>query len=287
MEPIFTLWEQTRLWTIGYAVFVVLAAACGVFAWRRTVDGSRARPMPGAVTARPIAVSRRARWAALAFVPSSLMLAVTSYVSTDIASVPLLWIVPLALYLLTFAVAFGRHSAKAGALARRALPILVVPLALFMILKVREPLSAIVLLHLAAFGVIALNCHADLAEDRPDASRLTEFYFWVSLGGMLGGLFNTLAAPVLFDSVIEYPLVVLVACVLARGCGRGSREAPGISRRISSYLWRSPSSRREPWSCRTHAAPRSRCTSWRSLCPPCSPLRSGGSPCGSASAWPR
>ena len=230
VEPIFTLREQTRLWTIGYALFVVLAAACGVFAWRRTVDGSRARPVPGAVTARPIAVSRRARWVALAFVPSSLMLAVTSYVSTDIAAVPLLWIVPLALYLLTFAVAFGRHSARAGALARRALPLLVVPLALFMILKVRAPLSAIVLLHLAAFGVMALNCHADLAEDRPDASRLTEFYFWLSLGGMLGGLFNTLAAPVLFDSVVEYPLVVLVACVLARGSGRGSPDAPGIAR---------------------------------------------------------
>src|SRR5688572_23126720 len=223
VEPIFTLQEQTRLWTIGYALFVVLAAACGVFAWRRTVDGSRARSVPDAVPASPIAVSRRARWVALAFVPSSLMLAVTSYISTDIAAVPLLWIVPLALYLLTFAVAFGRHSATAGALARRALPLLIVPLALFMILKVREPLSAIVLLHLAAFGVMALNCHADLAEDRPDASHLTEFYLLVLIGGMLGGLFNTLAAPVLFDSVVEYPLVVLLACVLARGSG--SREA--------------------------------------------------------------
>ena len=65
---------------------------------------------------------------------------------------------------------------------------------------------------------MALNCHADLAKDRPDASRLTEFYFWVSFGGMLGGLFNTLAAPVLFDSIVEYPLVVLLACLLfARG----------------------------------------------------------------------
>jgi spermidine synthase len=228
VEPIFTLREQTHLWTIGYALFVVLAGACGVVAWRRTVDGSRVRLEAGAVTARPIAVWRRARWVALAFVPSSLMLAVTSYISTDIAAVPLLWIVPLALYLLTFAVAFGRHSARAGALARRALPLLVVPLALFMIAGVRAPLSALVLLHLAAFGVMALTCHADLAEDRPDPSRLTEFYFWISLGGMLGGLFNTLAAPVLFDRVVEYPLAVLAACVLARACGSGSREAPRI-----------------------------------------------------------
>ena len=89
---------------------------------------------------------RRVRWMALAFVPSSLMLAVTSYISTDIAAVPLLWIVPLALYLLTFALAFGRHSAAAAdAVAARALPLLVVPLALFMIAKLRAPLTAIVL----------------------------------------------------------------------------------------------------------------------------------------------
>ena len=228
VEPIFTLREQTRLWTIGYVLLVVLAATCAVFAWRRTVDGAAVTPVRGVIPAAPIAGWRRARWVALAFVPSSLMLAVTSHISTDIAAVPLLWIVPLALYLLTFVVAFGRHSAHAGALARRALPLVVVPLALFMIVKLRTPLPAIVLLHLVAFAVVALSCHADLAEDRPEASRLTEFYFWVSLGGMLGGLFNTLAAPVLFDSVVEYPLVVIAACLMARGSG--SREAPRTPR---------------------------------------------------------
>ena len=92
----------------------------------------------------------------------------------------------------------------------------------------RAPLTAIVLLHLAAFGVMALNCHADLAKDRPDPSRLTEFYFWVSFGGMLGGLFNTLAAPVLFDSIVEYPLVVLLACLLFRAAA--AAVIPGASR---------------------------------------------------------
>ena len=129
------------------------------------------------------------------------MLAVTSYVSTDIAAVPLLWIVPLGLYLLTFAVAFGRHSAAAAAVARRALPLLVVPLALFMLAKVRAPLRRDpARCTWAAFAAMALHCHAELARDRPEPSRLTEFYFWVSFGGMLGGLFNTLAAPLLFDS---------------------------------------------------------------------------------------
>jgi spermidine synthase len=222
VEPTFTLRQQTRVWTFGYVAFVALAVGCGVVAWRRhaSVNRDAATPDTAApVTAAPVTALRRMRWVTLAFIPSSLMLAVTSYLSTDIAAVPLLWIVPLALYLLTFALAFGRHAAAAGTVAKRALPLLVVPLALFMIAKVREPLTVIVLLNLAAFGAIALNCHADLSKDRPDPSHLTEFYFWVSFGGMLGGLFNTLAAPLLFSTVVEYPLVVMLACVLFRAPG--------------------------------------------------------------------
>ena len=222
VEPVFTLHEQTRLWAIGYAEFVLLAGVCAVFAWRRTgqpqVHPAVADPAIE-VAGTPVTVWRRARWVALALVPSSLMLAVTSYISTDIAAVPLLWIVPLALYLLTFALAFGRHSEAVGAIARRALPLLVVPLALVMITKVRAPLAVIVALHLAAFAVIAFNCHAELAKDRPAPSRLTEFYFWVSFGGMVGGLFNTLAAPFLFDSIVEYPLMVLLGCLMFRASG--------------------------------------------------------------------
>jgi hypothetical protein len=218
VEPLFTLREQTRFWSIGYAEFVLLALGCAVFAWRRNATPVSAADTAGkAVTmAAPITALRRARWTVLAFVPSSLMLAVTTYISTDIAAVPLLWILPLAIYLLTFALAFGRHSAAVGAVAKRLLPLLVVPLTVFMVAKVRAPLAAIVTLHLAAFGVMAVNCHVDLADDRPEASRLTEFYFWVSLGGMFGGLFNTLAAPLLFNSIVEYPLVVLIACLLFR-----------------------------------------------------------------------
>jgi hypothetical protein len=234
VEPLFTLRDQARIWAFGYAAFVVLAAGCGAVAWWRMAPGSSpasrdALPRPGSgevasfTHTAPLAWSRRVRWMALAFVPSSLMLAVTSYISTDIAAVPLLWIVPLSLYLLTFALAFGKHRAAADTIAARALPLLVVPLALFMIAKLRAPLTALVLTHLAAFAAIALNCHASLAKDRPEASRLTEFYFWISFGGMLGGLFNTLAAPLLFNGIVEYPLVVAVACLLFRG---GDAAAP-------------------------------------------------------------
>lgn len=222
IEPSLPLGEQARTWAIGYAVFALLAGACAAFAWRHV----RVEVAPAGVAAASshIGIARRAKWTAVAFVPSSLMLAVTSYVSTDIAAVPLLWIVPLAIYLWTFAIAFGRRGARARALAGRVLPLLVVPLALFMIARAREPLGAILLLHLGAFAAIALCCHGDLAADRPDSGHLTQFYFWLSLGGMLGGLFNTLLAPVVFRGVIEYPLVVVAGCVLAAGpTGSGAR----------------------------------------------------------------
>ena len=218
VEPLLTLRQQSRLWTIGYAEFAALAGACAVFAWRRanttTHDATAMARANLEVAADRPTLGRRARWVALAFVPSSLMLAVTSYMSTDIAAVPLLWIVPLSLYLLTFALAFGRQSAAVYRLARLLFPIFVVPLALFMIASVQSPLVTIVSLHLLAFGSVALYCHSQLAHDRPEPSYLTEFYFWVSFGGMVAGLFNTLAAPLLFNSILEYPLVVALACFL-------------------------------------------------------------------------
>jgi len=217
VETTLTLSQQARFWAYGYAGFVVLAAGCGVMAWRRpgvqSVPAEAARERASDTT---VTTMRRVRWTMLAFIPSSLMLGVTSYISTDIAAVPLLWIVPLGLYLLTFTVAFGRHAEKAGGIAARALPLLVVPLALFMATKVSAPLTPILFLHLGTFFVLALTCHTSLANDRPDASHLTEFYFWMSFGGMLGGMFNTLASPLLFKSVVEYPLAVALACLFYR-----------------------------------------------------------------------
>src|SRR5262249_52031848 len=169
IEPLLTLQQQSQLWAIGYGALVLLAAACGAIV-RRLPAPDADTPLEIvdiAQSAPEIGARRRLRWIALAFVPSSLMLAVTSYLSADIAAVPLMWIVPLALYLFTFATAFGRHSTRAAAIARRAMPLLVVPLTLFMIAGVRAPLTAIIALHLAAFTAIALECHTQLAAHRP------------------------------------------------------------------------------------------------------------------------
>jgi hypothetical protein len=213
VEPNLRLQDQARLWTAGYVVLVTLSLACATIVWR-SGRSAMAAPTLDEDAAEPLSPARRARWVALAFVPSSLLLAVTNYISTDVASVPLLWILPLSLYLLTFVIAFSPSAAGVRGIAARLMPLLVVMLTLVLIGDMTNPLWLVIPAHLLVFLVIAITCHADLAHDRPSAARLTEFYFWIALGGMLGGLFNALVAPVVFDSILEYPLVLVAACVL-------------------------------------------------------------------------
>jgi hypothetical protein len=224
VEPQLTVREQSTLWTAGYLAFIALAACCAVATWRHAgrspadrLDAGVDRTTDERSRATDVSVIRRARWVMLAFIPSSLMLAVTSYLSTDIAAVPLLWIVPLGLYLLTFVLAFSASAERARAISRKALPLLVVPLALLMSTGATTVLSLVFSLHLLAFVAAALHCHGSLAEDRPGAAALTEFYLLVSFGGMLGGLFNSLVAPVIFDGILEYPLVLSLACLFLPG----------------------------------------------------------------------
>ena len=231
IEPLLPLGAQSRLWAMGYAAFVLLIAACAfVMHWhglRGDAFLAATSPARTSTSQSDSAVSpfRRARWLLLSFAPSSLMLGVTSYVSTDIAAVPLMWVVPLSLYLITFVLAFSTFGDRARAIARRAAPILVVALVGCWVTDTRGPLLLIVPLHLAAFASLALHCHGDLAHDRPSASRLTEYYFWISLGGMLGGLFNTLVAPAIFSGIVEYPLALVLACLCASGALVSIRRA--------------------------------------------------------------
>jgi spermidine synthase len=219
VEPVLRLRDQSRLWAIGYGVFVAAVCLCA-FALRRQVPTDAANRPPDETSdamGEPVSLARRARWVALAVVPSSLMLAVTSYVATDIASVPLLWIIPLGLYLLTFIIAFGTRSSAVVTMADRVLPLLLLPLALFMMLQATLALWFVVPMHLLTFATVSLVCHGQLVADRPGPSRLTEFYVWIAVGGVLGGLFNTLAAPLLFNTVFEYPLMLVLACLLRPG----------------------------------------------------------------------
>ena len=211
LEPNLKLSRQSQLWVVGFLVFLVLSLGCVVLLWK----SSRAETVDDlTVQKSPLPYKRRLYWILLAFIPSSLLFGVTSYITTEIAPTPLLWTIPLALYLVTFVVAFARRTLLSERVTSTALGGLALLLTLVLAASATEPTTAIVLLHLCFFFVAALVCHGRLASDRPDATRLAEFYLCVAIGGMLGGLFNTLIAPIVFKTLIEYPLVVVLACLM-------------------------------------------------------------------------
>ena len=309
---------QSGLWAIGYGLFVVCIAGCAWAVWRARVQTPqpelasavsvpagrelgeertelftreplhlKQRRMPFETNpdtpdeedalAAPTAL-QRLRWLALAFVPSSLMLGVTTYITLDIAAIPMLWVIPLGLYLLSFIIVFTRHpvllrlidvAALAGMATVMTLPplwtwfvhrlgtfppeltitislwvarvglwglcvflatrgepgwfhpkamILGMPLVVLLLvyIKLAAP-SGVVLkiaVHLIALFVVAMVCHGELARSRPATKYLTGYYLIMSLGGVLGGLFNALVAPLVFNSLLEYPLALVMACML-------------------------------------------------------------------------
>ena len=170
---------------------------------------------------------RVARWVGLAALPSSLLLGVTTHVSTDLAPVPLLWVVPLALYLLSFILVFARWPDCVHHAVGRFTPMLLLFVVLSLLTSAAEPLGLIAGLHLAAFFGVCLVCHGELARDRPPPEQLTAFYFWMSLGGVIGSLFNALVAPLLFHrlGMVEYPLVLALAA-LARPRSDDTADTP-------------------------------------------------------------
>jgi SAM-dependent methyltransferase len=178
---------------------------------------ARFRDMPATGEALGTAVAtaptwlQRTRWLFLAFVPSSLLLGVTTYMSTDVAAVPLLWILPLALYLATFTLVFARRPPIPHRLAVLAAPVVVALWLADVHVRWDLPFWSVLLVQLVVLFVSALACHGELARTRPPARYLTGFYLWVSLGGVLGGAFNALLAPMLFTGTVEYPLAILLA----------------------------------------------------------------------------
>ncbi len=179
-----------------------------------------------------MSVRQRLTWVALAFVPSSLMLGVTTHVSTDIAAIPLFWTVPLAVYLATFVVAFARSSRRPPRVAAAVAAALAIPALLDVAADWNPAVWLLIALHLAVLAAAGLAAHGRLAAGRPPPSQLTGFYLWISVGGVLGGLLNGLVAPVVLDRVLEYPLVLALVPLLLLGLtGDVSRPRP---------LWRQP-----------------------------------------------
>ena len=211
IEPLITLKDQSRFWSIAFLVLIgVVAISAGYLRTGSTLAGS----VPATSHTVAIGTRRMLRWTVLAFVPSSFFLALTTYVTTDVASVPLLWIIPLVLYLLSFTMVFGRRSVISHTVLVRWQPVGLITLAVIQFWGHSASGPWLLPLHLIVFFITALVCHGELAATKPHPSRLTDFYLCIAVGGVLGGIFNALLAPALFDSVLEYPLTILIACAV-------------------------------------------------------------------------
>lgn len=221
IEPRLTLMQQSRWWSWGFAALAAMVVGCAWVARRFATAPIEARDRGAASGAVALPLGRRLRWALLAFVPSSLMMGATTHITTDIASVPLLWVIPLAVYLVSFVLVFARRPLLPHALCVRALPLLVLPLMVVMLARPAHPIVLIIGMHLSMLFMAAMVCHGELARDRPSTEHLTSFYLWLAVGGAVGGVFNAIIAPLAFRSVIEYPLVIGLACMLAPARGSG------------------------------------------------------------------
>lgn len=207
-EPLLTLHEQSEAWKAGFFILIVLTALAAALSGKDTPS----IPKDDVTFSAPFPL--KLKWLVLAFLPSSLMMGVTTYITTDLAAVPLLWVLPLSLYVLTFILVFANHTFfKIQSLTKAHLA-LILAVVCMPLLNSQPDNLILILAHLILFFVCAMLCHTELARLRPPASGLTEYYLILSLGGVLGGIFNVLIAPKIFPLPYEYPLILaLVAFV--------------------------------------------------------------------------
>jgi spermidine synthase len=229
IEPNLLLDTQTSAWTMGYGLLILMILVCGGLSVFNRVKSTENEAAPISVNAPAnitITLKTALFWILLAFIPSSLMLGVTSYMTNNIASAPFLWIIPLALYLLTFVIVFMRRPIIKFTQLAWLFPTIVITAIYFPIIK-GVPHVVSIIVALTSYFLIALYCHSRLVEARPQASKLTQFYIFMSLGGVLGGVFNALVAPMIFNDIYEYVLILwLAGCVIA--VTQGKPKIPAV-----------------------------------------------------------
>ena len=233
------LLEQGRYWSAGYLAFVVMIIVCAILLWQshkttrsgpEQTDSTRfVEEYSDSGSSGEITLRRRAKWIFLAMVPSSLLLGVTTHITTNISAVPLLWVIPLALYLISFILVFARKTLLPHRFMVLLLPYVLLLLSPRIFFEGSVWMWTLIPSHLLIFFVVAMVCHGTLASMRPTTRHLTEFYFFISVGGVLGGFFNAVLAPLIFNTVIEYPLMLVISCFLVPS------------------LKKTPSSSRERW----------------------------------------
>jgi hypothetical protein len=218
IEPFLTLRTQSAGWSTGFVLLMAMIAGAGL------LMAMTMRPAAKRTSESPAAAPRIrdiAGWVALAFVPSAMLVAVTSHISTDIASAPFLWVVPLAIFLATFILTFRAGGDGTHRVMALLLPFIVAPLAIALFGGARAFWFVVLFLDLTLLAVTAMICHRELYLKRPDARFLTGFYLWISVGGVLGGIFTGLIAPYVFPDVWEYPILMVLALLCRPGAFDG------------------------------------------------------------------
>src|SRR6266403_588285 len=207
LEPMFTLRTQNLMWTGGYGVLALLIAGCGLLLMRSPASAVTDLQAEDSQSPAPDWMLR-ARWIFLAAVPSGLLIAVTAHISTDIAAAPLLWVLPLSLYLLTWVLVFQSRPLLPHQWVLRLQPMAITGVVVLLAVGGEQNLLLTLGGHQLCFFVIAMACHGELARTRPTANYLTGFYVALSFGGMIGGLFAGLIAPYTFSWIAEYPILL-------------------------------------------------------------------------------
>jgi hypothetical protein len=224
VEPALGIHAQLKSWSIGYIGYLLLGGGALVGAWRAAPTSER--PVASSVSG-----AQKLRWLIRSAIPSSLLLAVSFAITTDVAAIPLLWVLPLALYLGTFVIAFWPRMP----FPRRALVVLGSLLICVILGRPWLGRGSLLLglgMPLSILTIGSWICHADLARDRPDAEHVTQYYLWISLGGFLGGVFGNLVAPRLFSSIAEYPLsLALLAVMFSVGADQGAGLMAALKKR--------------------------------------------------------
>lgn len=226
VEPLLGIREQSWAWTLGYAALIALVIAAALSRWH--VHGGDGGVVRAAAPDEHIPARRMLLWLALSAVPSGLMLSTTTHLTTDIFAMPLLWVIPLGLYLLSFVFAFSDRRDFTATITLAAPAILLLAGGVAMVSQHSASMSQVIATVLLLF-VVCVALHGRLYDSRPSPDQLTLFYFVMSAGGALGGLFTGLIAPLVFDWAWEHPLLVIAAALLLPMPARLDwRRLPGL-----------------------------------------------------------
>ncbi|MFO0557291.1 MAG: hypothetical protein U0269_04680 [Polyangiales bacterium] len=205
IEPRLSLLAQTTLFRRSFAIVAALIALCAIPALRASASGAPSAPPA------PLSRERVTRWVLWSAVPTMLLSGSTTHLTTDLAPFPLLWVVPLALYLASFVVAFSTGISAPPSWLARAASLVAVVLIFSLSVHANEPVWVLGALNMAFLFVAAWIAHRRLADDAPDPAHLPQFYAWIAFGGALGTLVTAVLAPALLPDLWEYPLAIALA----------------------------------------------------------------------------